>query len=160
MRPRSWPFWVFIALLVLLHFSLHLGLGLGASAPDLLTVAVLLAARRLRGAPAAGVGLGLGLLEDALSLSSFGAEAVTEAVLGFLGARSRDFFVGESAIFVGVYLFLGKWVHDVLFWLLARGGSGAGAVGRLLVDAPLAAAYAALCGVVALSLYQAVAGEH
>ncbi len=159
MRPRGWPFWLFVALLVLLHFLLHLGLGLGASAPDLLTVTVLLAARRLPAAPAAGLGAGLGLIQDALSLGSFGAEAVTQTVLGFAGARSRDFFVGESGAFVWIYLFVGKWLHDVIFWLLARPGSGSEALSRLLVQAPIAAIYAAVCGVVALFLYRAAVGE-
>ncbi len=159
MRPGGWPFWLFVALLVLLHFFLHLGLGLGASAPDLLTVAVLLAARRLSATPAAVLGLVLGLVQDALSLASFGAEAVTQAVLGFLGAWSRNYFVGESAAFVAVYLFVGKWLHDVIFWLLARPGTGAEALSRLLLQAPLAALYAAICGIPALFVYRATAGE-
>ena len=154
-----WPFWVFLIILVLLHFSLHLGLGLGAVAPDLLTVAVLLAARVLPGALAAVLGLGLGLLQDALALGAFGADAVAKAVIGFAGAHSRDFFVGESAGFVGIYLFVGKWVHDLLFYALARPGGGSAVLWRLLVQAPLAALYAAVCGVVALLLYRAVAGE-
>ncbi len=154
-----WPFWVFIAVLAVLHFALHLGFGLGVVAPDLLTVAVLLAARVLPGASAAGLGLVLGLVQDALALRSFGAEAVTQAVIGFAGAHSRDLFVGESAAFVGIYLFVGKWVHDVLFYVLARPGGGSGVVARLLLQAPLAALYAALCGLVALFLYRAAAGE-
>jgi rod shape-determining protein MreD len=156
---RGWPFWLFIAFLVLLHFFLHLGIGLGATAPDLLTVAVLLAARRLHGARATLLGLLLGLLQDALSLMSFGAEAVTQAVLGFGGARARDFFVGESAIFVGIYLFVGKWGHDVIFLVLSRTGSGGEVLSRLLVQAPLAGVYAAACGSLALFLYRAVTGE-
>jgi rod shape-determining protein MreD len=156
---RTWPFWVFVAVLVLFHFLLHVGLGLGATAPDLLTVAVLLAARRLASGPAAALGLGLGLLQDALSLGSFGAEAVSQTLLAFAGARSRDFFLGESALFVGVYLFVGKWVHDVVFFLLARMGSGAEALSRLLVQAPLGGLYAAVCGMVALFLYRAATGE-
>ena len=159
MRPRGWPFWLFVALLVLLHFFLHLGLGLGASAPDLLTVTVLLAARRLSVTPAAALGAGLGLLQDALSLGAFGAEVVTQALLGFAGAYSRNFFVGESAAFVGVYLFAGKWLQDVIFWLLARPGSGTEVLSRLFVQAPLAAAYAAASGTALLFLYRAAVGE-
>ncbi len=158
-NPRGWSFWVFIALLVLLHFLLHLGLGLGPWAPDLLTVAVLLAARRLPGAVAAAVGLVLGLFQDALSLLYFGVEAVTQTLLGFGGARTRDFFMGESVLFVAGYLFIGKWIHDVVFYLLSRIGSGAETVSRLLVQAPLAGMYAAICGLVALFLYRAVTNE-
>ena len=156
---RTWPFWVFVALLVLFHFLLHVGLGLGAMAPDLLTVAVLLAARRLASGPAAALGLSLGLLQDALSLGSFGAEAVSQTLLAFAGARSRDFFMGESAFFVAGYLFLGKWLHDAVFFLLAHMGGGAEALSRLLVQAPLGGLYAAACGMLALSLYRAATGE-
>lgn len=159
MGNRGWRFWTFVAVLMLLHFLLHLGLGLGAAAPDLLTVTVLLAARRLPGAPAAGLGLGLGLLQDALSLQSFGAEAVAQTLLGFAGARSRDFFVGESFLFVAGYLFLGKWIHDIVFFLLAHAGTGAEALSRLLIQAPLAGVYAAVSGIVALFVYRAVTGE-
>jgi len=156
---RRWPFWLFIAVLVVLHFLLHLGLGLGGVAPDLLTVAVLLAARVLPGARAALLGLGLGLLQDALALRSFGAEAVTQALLGFAGAHTRDFFVGESAAFVGIYLFVGKWAHDVVFYVLARPGGGSAVLWRLMLQAPVAALYAAACGALALFLYRAAAGE-
>ena len=58
-RPRS--FWVLVALLVVTHFLLHLGLGIGVAAPDLLTVAVLLSARRMRGWSAAALGRGCAL---------------------------------------------------------------------------------------------------
>src|SRR5690606_19686966 len=79
---RAWTFWAFIALLVVLDFILHIAIGLGATAPDLLTVALLLAARRLSSAGAAALGLVFGLLRDALSLIAFGAEAVTMTLLG------------------------------------------------------------------------------
>ncbi|HET9984762.1 MAG TPA: rod shape-determining protein MreD [Longimicrobiales bacterium] len=162
MPARNWGFWAFIAVLAVLHFLLHLGLGLGATAPDLLTVAVLLAARRLSGAAAAGVGLVLGLVQDSLSLVAFGADAVALAVLGFLGTRSRDFFVGDSLLFVAVYLFLGKWLHDVLYFLLySTLPSTAGVDLRrvLLVDAPTAAVYAAIAGTLALLGYRATTKE-
>ena len=47
----GWGFRIFIAVLVVLHFVLRVGLGLDQLAPDLLVVALLLAAR----AAAAGV---------------------------------------------------------------------------------------------------------
>ena len=158
-NPRGWSFWVFIALLVLLHFLLHLGLGLAAIAPDLLTVAVLLGARRLPGAGGAVLGLSLGLFQDALSLLYFGVEAVTQTLLGYAGARTRDFFMGESVLFVAGYLFIGKWLHDVVFYMLTRVGSGTETLSRLLIQAPLAGLYAAICGLVALFLYRAVTNE-
>ena len=152
-------FGLLIALLVVAHFLLHLGLGIERAAPDLLTVATLLAARRLRAGAAAAVGLGLGLLADALSLFAFGANAVVLALLGYLGARTRDLFVGDSLMFAAVYLFLGKWAHDALYALLAGSPGADGAVTRLLVQAPIAAVYAAVAGVAALLVYRVVTGE-
>jgi len=155
----GWPFWAFIGLLAVAHFTLHLAIGLGPEAPDLLTVAVLLAARSTTGAVAAAIGLVLGLLQDALSLVAFGAEAVTLTVLGYLGARSRELFVGESLVFVGLYLFVGKWLHDVIYYTLAGSEARGDAVVRYLVVAPLSALYAAVAGVLVLVLYRFATGE-
>lgn len=152
-------FWVFLVLLLVIHFMLHLALGLRESAPDLLTIALLLGARRTTSSLAAGLGLLLGLLHDSLSLTAFGADAVVLTVLGYAGARSRDLFEGDSLLFVGGYLFLGKWLHDLLYWVLARNLTGGNFVSRFLVEVPMAALYAAVAGVVALLLYRASTGE-
>lgn len=159
MGGRDRPFWVFLLLLVLAHFTLHVGVGAAAAAPDLLTVALLLGSRRLSGAAAAGFGLVLGVIQDALSLFAFGANAVVLTVLGFLGARSRDLFVGDSLLFLAAFLFLGKWLRDVGYDYLAGAAVRGDAVGRLLIDAPIAAAYAAAVGVVLFVIYAAVTGE-
>lgn len=154
-----WSLWSFVAILVVLNFVLHLALGLGVVAPDLLTVAVLLAARRLPSAAAAALGLVLGMLRDALSIGAFGADAVTLTLLGYLGARSRDLFIGESLTFLGLYLFLGKWLHDVVYYLLAGPAVRGDALVRFLVIAPLASLYAAVAGIAALLIYRLVVGE-
>ncbi len=152
----GWPFGVFIGLLTGLHFALHLSLGIEARAPDLLTIAVLLSARQVAGGAAAGVGFALGLLEDAVSLGAFGAAAVTHTVVGFLGARSRDLFVGDSAVFLGIYLFLGAWIQDALYFTLAGGVRRGEPMDALLVNAPLEAIYAALAGLAAVVIYRTV----
>ena len=50
-----------VPFLVLLHFFLHLGLSLGREAPDLLTLALLLAARETRMGTAAALGFFFGI---------------------------------------------------------------------------------------------------
>lgn len=152
----GWPFWIFIVVLVVLHFVMHLSFGLASSAPDLLTVAVLLGARQLTGGRAAGYGFLLGLLEDSVSVSAFGAAAVTQTVIGYLGARSRDLFVGDSLLFLGLYLFLGKWARDALYYGVATVVRRGDAVSALLVRAPVAALYAAVAGVVAIVIYRSL----
>ncbi len=157
MATRSVSFVVFIALLVLLHFVLHLGFGLGPGAPDFVVVAVLMAARRLRAGLAAGLGLVLGILDDTLAITSFGASAVALTLVGYLAARSRDLFEGESAIYFLVYLFLGKWLRDTIT-LIMPGDAGL-AAGTLIVKQPLIALWTALAGVVAVMIYRATSGE-
>lgn len=150
------PFWLFIGLLVALHFFLQLTLGLGLRAPDLLTLAVLLGARPLSGGAAAGLGFTLGLLEDAVSIAAFGVAAGTLTIVAYLGARTRDFFVGDSLLFLTVYLFLGKWVQEALYYGLAAGVRRGEPVEMLLTQAPLNALYTAAAGLVAVSIYRAI----
>lgn len=154
MARSKYAFGIFIAILAILHLALHVGAGLKESAPDLMTVAVLLAARRLRATTATLLGLLLGLIEDALALVSFGASAVALAVVAFLGVRSRDLFEGDSMLFVAAYVFLGKWLRDAIQVALSPAEWN-----TLLTGSPVAALYAAGAGLVALGIYRAVTGE-
>lgn len=153
---QRWAFWIFIGLLVVLHFVLRVGIGLEQLAPDLLVVALLLAAREVRAGFAAGLGLLLGILDGSVVPFNLGATAVVLTLLGFLGGRSRDLIEGDSFVFVAVYLFAGKWLFDTLLFLLTGTAFGPGASYLLLIS-PLAALYAAAAGLVSLTLYRAFA---
>lgn len=157
---RSAPRWELVGLvvvLVVLYFVLRVGLGLGRLVPDLLVVALLIAAREMRAGRAAGLGLLLGVLDGAIVPPTLGASAFALTLLGFLGARSREVFGGESAIFMLLYLFLGKWLYDLLFSVVAGSVTRPGAASSLLLISPLTALYAAVAGLVAASLYRAIA---
>ncbi len=143
----TWRVWATVVFLAVLHFFLHLGLGLGAEAPDLLTVALLLAAREVGMGVAAGIGFAFGLLLDAFSVLAFGANAIAMTLVGMVGARTRDLFVGDSFFFVVAYLFLGKWLKDLIHWVVAGEVVREPFTQALLVDSSLAAAYAAAVGV-------------
>lgn len=159
MAARTAPsFWVFILVLVVFHFVLHVAIGLDTTAPDLATIAVLLAARRLKGSAAALVGIAVGALLDALSLTTFGALALVNAIVGFVGARSRDLFEGDSYMFLAAYIFLGKLLHDALFFVFTR-ATFSGQWGTLATGAPLAALYTAIAAIVVVILYRAATGE-
>jgi rod shape-determining protein MreD len=158
MSGRGWQYWALVIFLVALYFGLHLALGLGGWVPDLLTVAVLLAARRSSAPVATAVGFTLGVLRDSLSLVAFGADAIVLTVLGYLGSRSRDLFLGDSLLFMAAYLLAGKALHDGLYALLAGPALGSASVERLLVELPLVL-YAAAAGFAALLLYRVVSGE-
>lgn len=149
-------FWVFVAVLVVLHFLLRLTFGIDVWAPDLLTLAVLLGARQLGGGAAAGLGFALGLLEDGVSLGAFGAAAITQTVIGYLGSRSRDLFVGDSILFMSLYLFLGAWLQDVLYFGVAQAVRRGEPLEMLLIHAPLQALYVAVVGLIALVVFRTV----
>jgi len=144
--------WIVVASLVVLHFVLHVGFGLGPAAPDLLTVALLIGARETGLGTAAGLGLAFGLLEDALSVLSFGANSVAMTVVGTAGGVSRDLFVGDSLVFLASYFWIGKWVRELLRWVVVREELRHPFVDQILVQAPIGGLYAAAVGVVIVTL--------
>jgi cell shape-determining protein MreD len=151
-----WHFVAFITLLVALHFFLRVGLGLGWAVPDLLVVAVLLSARRIRGGWAAGLGVLLGVMDGAVLEYTMGASALALAILGYLGSRSRDVLSGDTPISLVLYLLAGKWAFDVLLFLLLALTSTAPPASALILVSPLAALYAAGAGLMAVAAYRAV----
>lgn len=148
----SWRLWGTVVVLVLLHFLLHLGIGLGPVAPDLLTVALLLAAREVGTGTAAGIGFVFGLLEDAFSVLAFGASTLALTLVGAAGARTRDLFVGDSPVFLVSYLFLGKWARDLVHWAMVGDNLREPFVQAMLVEGSIAAAYATGVGLVAMTM--------
>lgn len=152
----NWGFWLFIGLLVVAHFVLRIGIGLQQLAPDLLVIAVLIAAREMRAGMAAGLGLLLGILDGAVVPFTLGASALVLTVLGFAGARTRELASGDNYLFLALYLFAGKWLFDTLLFLITGDAFRAGASYLLLVS-PLTALYAAAAGLVGLVVYRAFA---
>jgi len=142
--------WLVVILLAVLHLVLRVALGVGPGAPDLLTVAVLLGSRRIGIAGGAGLGFCFGLLEDAFSLLSFGANTVSLTLAGIVGGFTRDLFVGDSGFFQLTFLFLGKFLRDAAYWLLAEPSVRGDFVEQVLVFGGVQAAYAAVIGTVVL----------
>ncbi len=141
------------ALLIGLHFVLHVAFGWGAGAPDLATLGVLAIARETRMGTGAGVGFVVGLLEDALSVLSFGASTVALTIVGAVGSRTRDLFVGESMAFVALYLFVGKWSRDLIQWIMTGPELREPFERALLLDSVRAALYLAVVGLVLVRLF-------
>ena len=138
--------------MILLHFGLHLSLGLGASAPDLLVVALLIAARELDMGWGAGLGFFMGLLDDAFSLLAFGANTFAMTLVGLGGARTRDLFVGDSLLFLASYLVLGKWARDLLHWVAVGEGLRESFVDTMLIQAPISAVYTGVIGLIVIAI--------
>jgi rod shape-determining protein MreD len=151
-----WQFVGLIVVLVLLHFFLRVGLGLGFYVPDLLTVALLLAARRMRAGWAAGLGVAFGVLDGAVNYGTMGASALVLAVLGYLASRSREVLAGDSPVMLLGFLFLGKFTFDVLLFGVLSTRALAGPASVLWTLSPLAGLYAAAAGLAAVTVYRAV----
>lgn len=132
--------------LVVAHLLLRVALGLGNEAPDLLLVAVLIGSRHLGLRAGAALGFALGLLEDAFSMLSFGATVFALTVLGAVGAQSRFFFVGNSVSFLVGYLALGKWLRELLAWLVSDPATRSALGDHVLFESPLMAVYASVVG--------------
>jgi rod shape-determining protein MreD len=158
MAARSPGFWVFIGVLVLLHLVLRLALNL-TFVPDLLVVALLLGSRRLGGAGAALLGLLLGILADSLTLLAFGATAVAFVVVGFIGARSRNLFEGDSYLFVAFYAFIGAWLIEAVRFLVGRMIGQPLEPFALVSEAALSALFTAIAAVVAMAAYRFFTGN-
>jgi cell shape-determining protein MreD len=144
--------WFVVGGLVLLHFLLHVGFGIDRLAPDLLTLAVLIAAREVSMGTAAGVGFGLGLLEDALGALSFGANGITMVLIGAAGAATRDLFVGDSLVFLVSYFVIGKWLRDLFHWFFVGETVRLPFVDQVMVHGMIDGVYAAAVGIVLLAV--------
>jgi cell shape-determining protein MreD len=144
--------WGVVGLLIFLHFGLHVSLGLGEIAPDLLVVALLIAAREVDIGWGAGLGFLLGLLDDAFSVLAFGANTLALTLVGMGGARTRDLFVGDSLLFLTSYLVFGKWARDFIHWVAVGEGLRESFVDTMLIQSPIAALYAGLIGLAVITI--------
>ncbi|HUF28343.1 MAG TPA: rod shape-determining protein MreD [Gemmatimonadaceae bacterium] len=136
-------------MLVVLHFTLRPFLG-WRTEPDFLTVALLLAAVRVRPGTAAVIGFLLGLGRDALLLEGYGSSAIAFAFVGFGAAWLKAAFFADNLALNGFFFFLGKWAYDVMFLIVERRLEGMDLAIQLGVWSPLSAAVTALAGVLVL----------
>jgi hypothetical protein len=60
--------------------------------------------------------------------------------------------VGDSRVFVLSYFFAGKWMRDLLHWLMVGEGLRQPFASEVLLQGTLAAAYVALIGIALLTL--------
>lgn len=143
------------AVLVFLHYTLRPLLNWRASA-DFLIIALLLVSVRVRPGVAAVFGFLLGLASDSLALGAFGAGALAMTLIGFAWSRLKAVFFADHVLLNGFFLFLGKWVYEVVMNLVERRLHGAELVMQILVWSSLSAAVTAVAGVLALMLLRPV----
>lgn len=151
-----WFAFVFL-LLVALQYSLRPVLAWRAPI-DFMVIALLLVAVRARPGVAAAVGFALGLLADSLTPDAFGAGALAMTVVGFAASWLKAAFFADNIALNGIFVFLGKWVFDLLFLVAERRLAGVDLLAQALLWSPLSAAATAAMGLLVLFAVRPVLG--
>jgi len=141
------------AILIVLQYTLRPLLAWRASI-DFMIVALLLGSVRLRPGGAAVYGLLLGFVADSLSVSTFGAAALGMCIVGFGASWLKAVFFADNLALNGFFLFLAKWLFDMIVLVVGHQAHGAEIAMQVLVWSPLSAAVTAVAGVLALSLFK------
>ena len=139
------------AFLVLLQFTVRPLLAWHAPI-DFLVIALLYGAVRMRAGWAALFGFSIGLASDSLLLEAFGASALAMTVIGFSASWLKAVFFADNLALSAFFLFLGKWLFDLIF-LVAQHRMSTGAIlGQLLSWSLLSAVVTAAAGVVLITV--------
>lgn len=139
------------AILIVLHYTLRPLLAWRASI-DFLIVALLIGSVRMRPGMAAVYGFVLGFIADSVDVSGFGAAALAMSLVGFAASYLKAVFFADNLALNGFFLFIAKWVFDVIFLVLGRHAQGAELAVQVFVWSPLAAAVTAVAGVIVLTI--------
>lgn len=154
---RGLWFSLVFAMLVVLHYTLRPMLGWHASI-DFLAIAVLLVAVRARPGVATLVGFAVGLVSDAMSPGSFGAGALAFSIVAYAASSLKAAFFADNIALNAVFVFLGKWLGDLLFLAAEHRLGGSEFLAQALLWSPLAAAVTAVVGLGVLVLVRPVVG--
>ena len=145
--------WVIaFGILVILNYTLRPLLATTHVEVDFLIVALLLAAVRVRPGAAALFGFVMGLAADATLPSSFGSAALAMTLVGFAASWLKAVFFADNLFLNAFFLFLGKWVFDLVSHIAERRLRGVEWIMETAVWSPLSAALTAVAGVLLLIL--------
>jgi len=142
-------------ILIVMHYTLRPLLGWRASI-DFLLIALVFGAVRMRPAGAAVYGFVLGLAADSLALGAFGAGALAATIVAFAASWLKAVFFADNLALNGFFLFVGKWLFDLVYVLMAQRMHGTEMLMQIVVWSPLAAAVTALAGVVATTVLRPI----
>jgi rod shape-determining protein MreD len=142
-------------ILIVLHYTLRPLLGWRASI-DFLLIALVFGAVRMRAAGAAVFGLFIGIAADSLSPGAFGAGALAGTIVAFGASWLKAVFFADNLALNGFFLFVGKWLFDLVYVLMERRMHGTEMLMQIIVWSPLAAAVTAVAGVVAIAMLRPI----
>jgi rod shape-determining protein MreD len=140
-------------ILVTLHYTVRPLLGWRASI-DFLVIAVLLLSVRMRPGAAAALGFLTGLVSDSLTPATLGAGALAMSVVGFAASWLRAVIFADNVVLHAFFFFIGKWVFDLIYLIVARGAPPLELLAQAGVWSPLSAALTAAAGVFVMLAYR------
>ena len=139
------------AILIMLHYTLRPLLGWRAPI-DFMVIAAIFGAVRMRPGWAAFYGLMLGLVSDALAVNGFGAAALSLTLVAYSASWLKAVFFADNLALNAFFLFVGKWVFDMIVVFAGHRIAGTDLAMQILVWSPLSAAVTALAGALALTM--------
>jgi rod shape-determining protein MreD len=142
-------------ILVMLHYTVRPLLGWRAPI-DFMLIAALFGAVRMRPGMAALYGMALGLMSDALAVSGFGAAALGMTIVAYAASWLKAVFFADNLALNAFFLFVGKWLFDIIVVLAARKIVGTELAMQLFVWSPLAAALTAIAGAIVLTMLRPI----
>ncbi|HEY3286841.1 MAG TPA: rod shape-determining protein MreD [Gemmatimonadaceae bacterium] len=154
---RGLWFAIVVLALIVLHYTLRPVLDWRASI-DFLAIAVLLVAVRARPGVATLVGFIIGIASDALVPSAFGAGALAFSLVAYAASTLKAAFFADNVALNAVFVFLGKWVGDLIFLAAEHRLGGSDFLAQALLWSPLAAAVTALAGLAVFVVARPVMG--
>ncbi|HET9453835.1 MAG TPA: rod shape-determining protein MreD [Gemmatimonadaceae bacterium] len=146
---------IVVLILIVLHYTLRPLLAWRTEI-DFLLIALVFSAVRMRPAAGAVFGFLLGIAADSLELGAFGSGALAATVVGFSASYMKAVFFADNLALNGFFLFLGKWVFDLVYVLMERRMGGTELLMQLIVWSPLSAAVTAVAGVIAITVLRPI----
>ncbi|MDE3054058.1 MAG: rod shape-determining protein MreD [Gemmatimonadota bacterium] len=147
-----------VAVLVVLQFAVQPLVPWRVS-PDFLVIALLYAAVRIRPGAAAVLGFALGLVTDSLTLGGFGAGALAMTVVGFGASWLKAAFFADTPGINAAFLFVGKWVFDVIYVLAQHTMPPGQMLAQIFVWSVLSAAFTAVVGALVFAVVRPVSAS-
>ena len=142
-------------ILIVLHYTLRPLLGWRASI-DFLLIALVFGSVRMRPAGAALFGFVLGISADSLALGAFGAGALAATIVAFSASWLKAVFFADNLALNAFFLFVGKWLFDLVYVLMERRMHGVEMLMQIIVWSPLAAAVTAVAGAIAITMLRPI----
>jgi rod shape-determining protein MreD len=142
-------------ILIMLHYTVRPLLGWRAPI-DFMLIAALFGAVRMRPGMAAMYGLFLGLVSDALAVNGFGAAALGMTIVAYTASWLKAVFFADNLALNAFFLFVGKWLFDIVVVLASRRIVGTELAMQIFVWSPLAAALTAIAGAIVLTLLRPI----